>query len=117
MILPFGLLLAAIALAPLLFGAWWAKHYAKVVFGLGAVTVAYYCLGLHAGQRVPGRASRRIQAEISHNLLTMSSKEQGRAAAAVQQNAVLEAALASIGDLVDCTPSLLSGAAEGQRLR
>lgn len=52
MILPFGLLLAAIALAPLLFSAWWAKHYAKVAFGLGAVTVAYYCFGLHAGQRV-----------------------------------------------------------------
>ena len=52
MILPFGLLLAAIALAPLFFGAWWAKHYAKVAFGLGAVTVAYYCFGLHAGQRV-----------------------------------------------------------------
>ena len=52
MILPFGLLLAAIALAPLFFAAWWAKHYAKVAFGLAAVTVAYYYFGLHAGHRV-----------------------------------------------------------------
>lgn len=52
MILPFGLLLVAIALAPLFFAAWWAKHYAKVAFGLGAITVAYYFFGLHAGARV-----------------------------------------------------------------
>lgn len=42
MILPFGLLLACIALGPLLFAAWWVKHYSKVAYLLGAITVAYY---------------------------------------------------------------------------
>ena len=51
-ILPFGLLLATIALAPLLFPDWWAKHYPKVAYGLGAVTLAYYLLDLHAYSRV-----------------------------------------------------------------
>jgi len=50
--LPFGLLLVAIALGPLLFAEWWLKHYAKAAFGLGAVVVAYYLFGLHAGGRV-----------------------------------------------------------------
>jgi Na+/H+ antiporter NhaD/arsenite permease-like protein len=48
MMLPFGLLLAAIALAPLFFADWWSKHYAKVAFGLAAVVLAYYFFGLHA---------------------------------------------------------------------
>jgi Na+/H+ antiporter NhaD/arsenite permease-like protein len=51
MILPFGLLLATLALAPLLCPGWWAKHYAKVACALGAVTLAYYLFGLHAWQR------------------------------------------------------------------
>lgn len=50
--LPFGVLLAAIALAPLFFGDWWSKHYAKVAFGLAAISVGYYIFGLHAGERV-----------------------------------------------------------------
>jgi Na+/H+ antiporter NhaD/arsenite permease-like protein len=52
MILPFGLLLGIIALAPLLAPNWWLKHYAKVAYSLGAVTLAYYLLGLQAYQRV-----------------------------------------------------------------
>jgi Na+/H+ antiporter NhaD/arsenite permease-like protein len=56
MILPFGILLATIALAPLFFADWWGKHYPKVTFGLGAVTVAYYLFSLHAGGRVVGTA-------------------------------------------------------------
>ncbi len=50
--LPFGILLASIALAPLFFAHWWEKHYTKVAFGLGAVVVAYYFFGLHAAGRV-----------------------------------------------------------------
>jgi Na+/H+ antiporter NhaD/arsenite permease-like protein len=46
MMLPFGLLLAAIALGPLLFGQWWSRNYGKTVFALGAVTVGYYLLVL-----------------------------------------------------------------------
>ncbi len=52
MIIPFGLLLAVIALGPLLFEHWWLKHYPKVALGLGAVVVAYYLFGLQAGGRV-----------------------------------------------------------------
>ena len=52
MILPFVLLLLAIALAPLSFPAWWSKHYPKVAFGLGAITLAYYLFGLHAVSHV-----------------------------------------------------------------
>ena len=49
---PFGLLLAAIALAPLFFAGWWGKHYPKVAYALGALTLAYYLFGLQAHQRV-----------------------------------------------------------------
>ncbi len=52
MILPFGLLLATIALAPLFFADWWQKHYPNVAFALGALTLGYYLFGLHAHQRV-----------------------------------------------------------------
>jgi Na+/H+ antiporter NhaD/arsenite permease-like protein len=51
MILPFGALLATIALAPLFFADWWSKHYPKVAFGLGAVTLGYYLFGLDAHER------------------------------------------------------------------
>ena len=49
---PFGVLLAAIALAPLCFADWWHKHYPKVAYALGAVTLAYYLIGLNAYVRV-----------------------------------------------------------------
>ena len=49
---PFGILLAAIALAPLFFPGWWSRHYQKVAFGLAAIVVAYYLLRLQAGAHV-----------------------------------------------------------------
>ena len=52
MILPFGLLLGTIALAPVFFPGWWARHYPKVAYSLGAITLCYYIFGLHAYQRV-----------------------------------------------------------------
>ncbi|HXT13919.1 MAG TPA: sodium:proton antiporter [Candidatus Angelobacter sp.] len=52
MMLPFGLFLAAIALAPLCFADWWSRHYAKVAFGLAMVVVAYYLFGIHATDHV-----------------------------------------------------------------
>jgi Na+/H+ antiporter NhaD/arsenite permease-like protein len=52
MMLPFGLLLAAIALAPLFFADWWGKHYAKVAFGLAVIVLAYYFLGINQSHRV-----------------------------------------------------------------
>jgi len=52
MILPFAVLLGTIALAPLLAGKWWLKHYPKVALALGAVTLCYYLFGLHAYTRV-----------------------------------------------------------------
>src|SRR5437899_1577662 len=52
MLLPFGILLAMIALAPLFFPSWWGRHYPKVAYGLAAVVIAYYFVGLHAPARV-----------------------------------------------------------------
>ncbi len=52
MILPFALLLGAMALAPLLAPCWWLRHYAKVALGLGAVTLGYYILILQDMPRV-----------------------------------------------------------------
>ncbi len=52
MILPFVLLLAAIALAPLLAPDWWLRHYPKVALGLGVITLGYYLLVLRAPDRV-----------------------------------------------------------------
>src|SRR5438093_2147115 len=50
-ILPFAVLLAAIALAPLFFAGWWQKHYPTVAFSLGAITMAYYLIGLNGRER------------------------------------------------------------------
>ena len=52
MILPFVLLLGAIALAPLLMPEGWLRHYPKVALGLGAVTLGYYLLVLQNLDRV-----------------------------------------------------------------
>jgi Na+/H+ antiporter NhaD/arsenite permease-like protein len=52
MILPFALLLGAIALAPALARDWWLKHYPKVAYALGALTLAYYVFDLHAYERI-----------------------------------------------------------------
>lgn len=42
MILPFVLLLGAIASGPVLAPKWWLQHYAKVALGLGGITLGYY---------------------------------------------------------------------------
>lgn len=52
MILPFGVLLGTIALAPLFFADWWGRYYPKVAFGLAAITIGYYFFGLHAYEPV-----------------------------------------------------------------
>ncbi|HUA67182.1 MAG TPA: sodium:proton antiporter [Candidatus Saccharimonadales bacterium] len=52
MILPFVLLLGAIALLPLLTASWWLRHYPKVALGLGAITLGYYLLVLRNMDRV-----------------------------------------------------------------
>ncbi|HEX7576976.1 MAG TPA: sodium:proton antiporter [Verrucomicrobiae bacterium] len=52
MILPFALLLGAMAVVPLLAPNWWLRHYAKVALGLGAVTLGYYVLILRDAPRV-----------------------------------------------------------------
>ena len=46
LILPFVLLLGAMALGPMLAPGWWLRYYAEVSLGLGAVTAGIYCLGL-----------------------------------------------------------------------
>lgn len=52
MVLPFGILLFFIAVGPVLFHAWWERHYAKTATLLGLVTICYYLIGLHAGHRM-----------------------------------------------------------------
>jgi Na+/H+ antiporter NhaD/arsenite permease-like protein len=46
-ILPFVLLLGAMALAPVLAPKWWHKNYPKVALGLGAITAGVYLFVLH----------------------------------------------------------------------
>ncbi len=48
MILPFVMLLATIALAPVLAPGWWSRNYPKVSLILGAITLTYYLAGLRA---------------------------------------------------------------------
>jgi Na+/H+ antiporter NhaD/arsenite permease-like protein len=52
MILPFVLLLGAMALAPLLAPNWWLRHYAKVALGLATIPLGYYILILQDTPRV-----------------------------------------------------------------
>ena len=66
MILPFGLLLAGMALGPVLFRPWWEKHYGKAVAALGAITVGYYLLVLPpAAARAVAQAGRDYAAFIA----------------------------------------------------
>ncbi len=51
-IVPFGLLLVSIALAPFLQPKLWERFYDIVAFGLGAVVVFYYVVVAHNGQRM-----------------------------------------------------------------
>jgi Na+/H+ antiporter NhaD/arsenite permease-like protein len=46
MLLPFGLLLACMAVLPLHWPDWWKKNYAKLALACAAITVAYYILVL-----------------------------------------------------------------------
>lgn len=52
MILPFAVMLLAIALMPFLNPHWWEKHFPKVAVGLGAITTAYYLFVLHNPERM-----------------------------------------------------------------
>jgi Na+/H+ antiporter NhaD/arsenite permease-like protein len=52
MILPFALLLGAMAFAPLLAPNWWPRLYAKIALGLGAVTLGYCVMILQDTPRV-----------------------------------------------------------------
>jgi len=47
LILPFALLLGAMALAPVAAPRWWGRHYAQVALGLGAITAGIYFFVLH----------------------------------------------------------------------
>jgi Na+/H+ antiporter NhaD/arsenite permease-like protein len=51
MILPFGLLLACMAVIPLHWPNWWTRHYAKLALCFAAVTIGYYLLVLPAAAR------------------------------------------------------------------
>src|SRR5438105_7619081 len=49
---PFGILLASIAIFPLILQHHWERHYAKLCAGLAAITCGYYVLRLHAADRL-----------------------------------------------------------------
>ena len=49
LLMPFGVLLAMIALAPLFFLHWWERYYPVVAIALGAVTVGYYAWASEKG--------------------------------------------------------------------
>jgi Na+/H+ antiporter NhaD/arsenite permease-like protein len=52
LILPFGLLLALIAVGPVIAHSWWEKHYPKVAFVLAGITFAYYFWILKDRERI-----------------------------------------------------------------
>lgn len=52
MILPFGVMLLAIAVMPFINGHWWEHHYPKVAVALGAITATYYIFALHDWHRL-----------------------------------------------------------------
>jgi Na+/H+ antiporter NhaD/arsenite permease-like protein len=52
MILPFILLLLAIALSPFVGKEWWGENYPKVSFGLAAVSIIYYLFFIHNSMRM-----------------------------------------------------------------
>jgi Na+/H+ antiporter NhaD/arsenite permease-like protein len=52
MILPFAVMLLAIALMPFIHKHWWEHHYPKVAVGLGLITVIYYLAFLRNGSRM-----------------------------------------------------------------
>lgn len=52
LLLPFVLLLGSMAVAPAVAPRWWARHYAKIALGLGALTLGCYGLGLQATAQV-----------------------------------------------------------------
>ena len=60
MILPFAILLAAIALGPLINADAWGKQYPKIAFGLGAITLGYYLFSLKAHAHVLGVAHEYV---------------------------------------------------------
>src|SRR5205814_4775863 len=49
---PFGILLASIAIFPLILQHHWERHYAKLCASLSAITCGYYICRLHASDRV-----------------------------------------------------------------
>jgi Na+/H+ antiporter NhaD/arsenite permease-like protein len=51
-ILPFALMLAAIALMPFIHQHWWERNYPKVALGLGGITACYYLFGLKDPERM-----------------------------------------------------------------
>lgn len=52
LLLPFVLLLLAVAVIPLLAPHWWERNYARISVALGGITVAYYIAFLHSAHRL-----------------------------------------------------------------
>jgi Na+/H+ antiporter NhaD/arsenite permease-like protein len=60
MILPFGILLVAIAIMPFIHRHWWERFYPVVAIALGCVTVTYYIFVLGAFQEVAHTAAEYV---------------------------------------------------------
>lgn len=52
MILPFALLLVSMAALPVLALKFWSRHYWKIAFGLGVITLVYYFFELRASEKI-----------------------------------------------------------------
>ena len=75
MILPFALLLGAMAFAPLRAPRWWLRHHAQVALGLGAVTLGYYLFVLQDAN-VSWKVSPQKWAAVRTELLNDQHKYQ-----------------------------------------
>ena len=60
MILPFVVMLLAIALMPFIHRHWWERNYPVTAMALGAVTTVYYVFTLQAGQRMLATAHEYV---------------------------------------------------------
>jgi len=66
MVVPFGLLLATIALAPLFLPNWWSRRYPIVSYVLGGITLAYYLFFLP-------REARQTVLDAGHEYISFIS--------------------------------------------
>ena len=102
-LVPFGLLLAAIAIFPIAFDAWWHRNHNKgIVAGLVAVPIAVYLLVLPGGGAPSRLRIREVAVGIARTFM-----EDGRRVAAICHGPQLLISAGSLdGRIVTCAPSI-----------